>query len=48
MYGNAVHSESMEQELKIRLLRNRASHSALHGATDGHAGHACRFNQKKA
>ncbi len=48
VYGNAVHSESMEQELKIRLLRNRASHSALHGATDGHAGHACRFNQKKA
>ena len=49
VFGNAAHSESLEQELRIRLLRNGASHSALHGAqqTDM-AGHACRFNQKKA
>jgi hypothetical protein len=32
VFGNAAHSESLEQERRIRLLRNGASHSALHGA----------------
>ena len=36
VFGNAAHSESLEQELRIRLLRNGASHSALRGTQHRH------------